>query len=300
MKIFESSMENNYRHIIYEIFGIKLKIKNPLCDLYQKVYGINKILDYLVDIENLPKAKGELRTIQKETCHILSLVDKIAKQNNLAYWLDFGTLIGAARHKGYIPWDDDIDVCMVRNDYEKILPLLRKEIEGTDYYIRERAVSCNNFQLRIMKDEPNGIRIGLDIFPVDEFPAETFDENLKRDINNKIQLSRKTFDKKWGKKLFSQKDIQTAKEDIKKIQEKFGLTNSKIKLSSPILFYSIDYPHAHKYKVFDYANIFPLKTLEFEDMNLPVPNKYEKHLESLFGNWRTLPKSYGNIPYFWE
>ncbi len=58
----------------------------------------------------------EVKKIQLE---ILDYVDYFCKQHNINYWLDYGTLLGAVRHKGYIPWDDDIDISMLRGDYER-------------------------------------------------------------------------------------------------------------------------------------------------------------------------------------
>ncbi|WP_222931036.1 LicD family protein [Treponema phagedenis] len=61
-----------------------------------------------------------LREIQKESLKVLKLVDYICRQENLTYCLFYGTLIGAIRHNGFIPWDDDIDIVMPRNDYDKL------------------------------------------------------------------------------------------------------------------------------------------------------------------------------------
>ena len=60
---------------------------------------------------------------------LLNFVDNICIKYDLEYWLDFGTLLGAFRHKGFIPWDDDVDLAMMRKDYEKFLEVIPKEIE---------------------------------------------------------------------------------------------------------------------------------------------------------------------------
>ena len=60
----------------------------------------------------------ELKKIQ---LNILEYIDKFCKENNINYWIDCGTLLGAVRHKGYIPWDDDIDIGMLREDYIKFM-----------------------------------------------------------------------------------------------------------------------------------------------------------------------------------
>ena len=61
-----------------------------------------------------------LREVQLEELNLLKDFDQFCKKYNLKYSLCYGTLIGAARHKGFIPWDDDIDVCMPRPDYERL------------------------------------------------------------------------------------------------------------------------------------------------------------------------------------
>ena len=67
----------------------------------------------------------ELKCIQMD---ILNSIDLFCKQNNIKYSLAFGTLLGAIRHQGYIPWDDDLDIMLLREDYTKFLKEFRHEI----------------------------------------------------------------------------------------------------------------------------------------------------------------------------
>ena len=65
---------------------------------------------------------------RKTQLRLLNAVDKICSAHGLTYWIDFGTLLGAVRHKGFIPWDDDIDVSMPMADYKKFLEIAEKEL----------------------------------------------------------------------------------------------------------------------------------------------------------------------------
>lgn len=72
-----------------------------------------------------------LRTLQMSQLDILIEFDRICQKNNIDYWLDFGTLLGAERHGGFIPWDDDIDVCMFKKDLGRFLEVAESELKGT-------------------------------------------------------------------------------------------------------------------------------------------------------------------------
>ena len=75
-------------------------------------------------IDKIPPATGKLRLLQDGNTSLLALFARKCEENGLRYWLDYGTLLGAVRHKGFIPWDDDLDVSMLRSDFEKLLQLL--------------------------------------------------------------------------------------------------------------------------------------------------------------------------------
>lgn len=81
--------------------------------------------------EDFSKYNGEgtdLRKAQLRMLDILIAVDKICRKHNIPYWLDYGTLLGAVRHGGFIPWDDDMDISMMKEDYDLFLAVAPKEL----------------------------------------------------------------------------------------------------------------------------------------------------------------------------
>ena len=72
-----------------------------------------------------------MRDIHKCTQEILDVFVKVCEENNLRYYLIYGTLLGAVRHKGPIPWDDDLDVCMPREDFEKFKRIMLERNGGS-------------------------------------------------------------------------------------------------------------------------------------------------------------------------
>jgi lipopolysaccharide cholinephosphotransferase len=83
--------------------------------------------------EDLSKYNGPGTTLHKAQSRLLEMleeVDRICKMHNIPYWLDGGTTLGAVRHNGFIPWDDDIDIALLRKDYLKLIKILEKELPG--------------------------------------------------------------------------------------------------------------------------------------------------------------------------
>lgn len=78
-----------------------------------------------------------LRKIQLIQLEMLQEVDRICKKHNIYYNIIAGTLLGAVRHGGYIPWDDDADVALLRNEYEKFRKVCRVELDRTKYYFQD-------------------------------------------------------------------------------------------------------------------------------------------------------------------
>ncbi len=108
---------------------------------------------------------------------ILQQISSFCNTNNIKYFLDCGTLLGCIRHDGFIPWDDDIDICMLRNDYEKFktifssndLSLISFETKGV-YPLPFIKISDNKTEGVIYEKFKLNYGVAIDIFPIDDYP----------------------------------------------------------------------------------------------------------------------------------
>lgn len=137
----------------------------------------------------------ELKMIQLK---ILDSIDDFCKKNGIQYFLFSGTLIGAVRHKGYIPWDDDVDICMKRKDYNRFFSEFNQQRRDTlkaisaetekNYYLASGKVIDT---ATVIEEENNcamPIGVFVDIFPMDNLPSD--DKKLKK-LNHRIDIYRK-------------------------------------------------------------------------------------------------------------
>lgn len=124
---------------------------------------------------------------------VLKEVEKFCKRHNINYYAEWGTLLGAVRHKGFIPWDDDIDICMKREDYQILLKYGMEELPEGYYIINPytdaefgdpftRVVNSryiNTTEPFLQKYHGCPFAVGLDIFPLDYIPADGAEHDLQ-------------------------------------------------------------------------------------------------------------------------
>ncbi|MBR4282091.1 MAG: LicD family protein [Clostridia bacterium] len=123
----------------------------------------------------------ELKDIEFE---ILKLFDAFCKENNITYYLSHGTLLGAIRYKKFIPWDDDVDLLIPREDYNRMLKLF-KDTERYKLFAFEKnkkyrypfAKLCDMTTRKVENNANNGIELGVDI---DIFPIDAWDDDLEK------------------------------------------------------------------------------------------------------------------------
>lgn len=199
-----------------------LKLKLQVCDIN---YKQNLVMDYFLNVSDAKRASGALRQVQQDSIILLSEIDKICKNNNIEYWLDFGSLLGAIRHKGFIPWDDDCDVSMINSDYRKFANIVNSD-EYSDFECIEHIK--NGVLYFRSKSNKN---IEIDIFSYDDF-------------EDRICKSFKPTELFPREGLFIPKNI-----------------------------------------------VLPTKRINFEDIELNIPNDADSYLRFEFGNYTKIPHS---------
>ena len=244
----------------------------------------------------------EVKNIQEEEFKILCAFKKYCNRFGLKYYLEGGTLLGAVRHKGFIPWDDDIDTIMPRQDYEKLIQLTKKSpinenIEvitrdsGTEFHSPYLKL-CNKKTLVKEGENLSSTGIFIDVFPIDG--AANSEKAIKSQYkrNNYLMLFR---DYSWMSKnelnklplskrivarvcSFIGKDYWTNRVDKVFGRYEFGTTKyvSQIAWSSILVYNLTD----------EYKNQVEL---EFEGELFTVPSCYDKRLRSMYGDYMKLP-----------
>lgn len=142
----------------------------------------------------------KLRTLQLTQLEMLKVFDSFCREHDLHYSLYAGTLLGAARHRAFIPWDDDLDVCMARAEYDRFIELWQeKPHPGYILQNKENTPAFSQSFTKLRKDHTaflqNGEELGsyhtgifIDIFPIDRIPSESFSRWLFKWDCMKYQL----------------------------------------------------------------------------------------------------------------
>lgn len=227
--------------------------------------------------------------------------DRICKKYHLRYYPEGGTLLGAIRHNGFIPWDDDIDIEMPREDYNIFVSLAHEFKEPyflqtpyTDpgyYYCPARIRNTNTTALVEMfayQKFNNGI--WLSIFPMDNWQKDAEDEfnKIKALIvenSTYMRISNPNLDKKNKERVknYSGRDPLETYREIERLATQFNGKSTEL----VTIAVSAMAPYSKKLQ---YASDFSTTLLvDFENFKMPVPVGYDRILKTVFGNYLELP-----------
>lgn len=282
-KIFSIYYNEVSRRYIVNFFGFRIKIAS-------KALAYNKFQEFKDaggDITDTPKAEGLFRIIQLANLEILKKVDEICKENNLDLWLTFGTLLGAVRHGGFIPWDDDIDVEMTRKQYLQLKKIIDDLGDKTDLYTElihnKKDV---NFFLKIRHKKIS--HIFIDITPIDEIKMQ-LDRKQRLKLSNKIKFIRKLMNLKIRKYL-KQNDEKKISDYITRKSEQIFKFSEKEDIKNSDIVWGIDFQHkVNKYLVYSHSTYFPLKEIEFEGIKFKCVNNEHDFLTDMYGDYMAWP-----------
>ena len=243
-------------------------------------------------------------SVQEKKLILLEILDEIhnfCKENNITYFINCGTLLGAIRHKGFIPWDDDIDISMLRKDYEKFKILYNQKgfslinFEQNNYFpLPFLKVSSDKTYGTINNIIPLNYGVAVDIFPVDDYPNQ---ESLRKKffrsvdmLNNKyiIALScnyirKHSFLKDLIKKIIS--IFLSAHKLCKKIDEVSKKYNSDDAIYAGCLVAIVN----HKMEIALKDSYKEQIMLPFEGRNYFAPIGFDNILRSLYGDDYMIP-----------
>ena len=248
----------------------------------------------------------KLKKIHEIVFSIICDIDDFCNENEIRYYLSGGTCLGAVRHKGFIPWDDDADLMMPRPDYERFLNLFSKKhadkysvgsLKTSSTWQRPFARVCDlNSRLTPTRFHEESMGIFVDIFPIDGLP----DKKILQSIHYKyIRLQnifrtssiRTAFKEGEGHRLVKtiakfvskNKGPRVYAEKIDKLAQRYNFETSK-EVAAILALHYWDKETISK-KCMDRS-----KQLLFEGRKFPVPIGYKQYLTNLYGDYMTPPE----------
>ncbi len=242
------------------------------------------------EMDNTNKA---LKTFQLGNTKLFQVLIDLCKKNKLTYFLQSGTLLGAVRHEGFVPWDDDTDIAMFRDDIYKLRKILKNNKDyklalGYDHFNKSR-------QLRFRTSDPdNPCFIDVYIFDYGNDDSDQAWETwhkLKKEINDKFERENPKLAAKW-KEVFLAEEDSTIGKQLKPLFEKYydSLLNPNInKNNYTTVNWALDnFPVKWK-RLFKKEFIFPTVKLNFAGLKVDAPKEYLKYLERQYGDIYELP-----------
>ena len=253
-----------------------------------------------------------MNPLQQKQLDILKAFIKVCDKHNLEYFLVYGTALGAIRHKGFIPWDDDIDVGMPRKDYEKYIEL-QSEYEGTPYFIQTfKTDPCYIYNYAKLRDSSTTFlenafknhRINQGVF-IDIFPVD----GMSREVGDREKIGKK------NKFIWRQVYFSYLPALRRKVHKRTFFKDILLNIVAG-LFYVFDIAHYRNKRVERFVRKIPLEEAKmagimfgftwrincmdadifretikvpFEDIEVKVVKQYDKYLTMLYKDYMKFP-----------
>lgn len=235
-----------------------------------------------------------LRRDQKRLVELLKVFAEICRKHDIKWWLCSGTLLGAARHGGFIPWDDDIDVCMMKKEYRRLVKVMKELDEDGDYFyqcietepehVRMHGRFIKKGELMPSADLRAGYYkhpgISMDVFCIEK--SSQFAAHMAKFFYLNMQHPT-MYVKNRTLRRFLIRLVQVVNFGLLiPLTRLVGLVNPKNDYHCELGSGFYDMP-------FHVEDIFPLTTIEFEGVDFPAPGNIDSYLTRLYGDWRQIP-----------
>lgn len=240
--------------------------------------------------------------LQKVILLIAKDIDKLCRKNGIEYYLLGGSCIGAIRHKGFIPWDDDLDIIMTRPNYEKFLKVAKQELDPEIYFVQE---GLKDWPLYFSKIRLKGTRLHE---PEDGYASENMhgiyvDVFCLENVPDSEYLARLQY---FLAKYYLCYQLSQRKYDSASLKKKLMIALAFPLRFTPFRKAIVNYIEKFNKTTTDRLGFFYGRTkyrtsatsreiygrpryVEFEDTALPVPEKTHEYLSQMFGDYMKLP-----------
>lgn len=236
---------------------------------------------------------SKLREMQLGMLEMLKFIDRICEENNIKYWLSSGTCLGAVRHGGFIPWDDDIDIEMLEKDYSKLVKILSDKTTTGNYKLQNNSndpyfiydfSKLRNVVIDINEDLSLASKYKYKGLFIDIFRLEASNSKIIHYFAGRLRVIEFYF-AKWAMdkpSIFASSVFCLHKV----INVFFSLLRPLDQISSKgklrhTLGVTFIKPRFQE-------DIFPIKKIKFEDTYLPVPNDHDRYLKRLYGDYNKI------------
>ncbi|MBQ8459724.1 LicD family protein [bacterium] len=286
---FKRAVDPDVGLLMKEMTDLKLKMDKSIA--YQA--QLKFFLDTACDITKCKPATGNVRLLQDVRAKALKLLIPIFEKYNIEWWIDFGSLLGVYRHKGFIPWDTDVDVTCRRTDYMRLYEILKEELPKYNMTLSVGEKGRAHF---MKVADKGGLLTYLDIFPFDTCNNP---ELSKKDLHKKWASVRTDFYEKYFDKLENGAiSIWDLIPELERMQKYAGMQADEG--DEKWLFRGIDSATANKKpSIHLLENLYPLQKGVWEGIEVNIPNKLEEWLheceDGIYGDLMTFPTSYSAL-----
>lgn len=256
--------------------------------------------------------KEKLEKLHAGLFEMMKMFNAFCVEHGIRYYLDSGSILGAARHNDFIPWDDDVDLTMRRADFEKLLTV--KDLVPAPYrivlpeefspYFFDFTVRVINTEYPLRAEKEADVayqnyqnRLCMDIFILDEAPKGKFKDRMMTFRQKMIygKAMRYRFDKKMHKHSFTDRvkiavlSFLGAFTSLKKLHKKQEKNATRYRGKGGEYYCVMNYTMESVHKRFPKAYYEEVAMLPVRGELFPVPYRYDEWLTRMYGDWRTPP-----------